>query len=107
MWFYQVMYAYSQQHLNHLASLAKLLSVRLRFQWLWVRVPLQSFMFLLTMYLLKNDLNTVKVIFYYVIGCSMVVYNFILLKSSIEIFYNIPQYSQLEKIIGDRVNFSL
>ena len=28
--------------LNHLASLAKWLSVRLRIKWLWVRVPLQS-----------------------------------------------------------------
>ena len=28
--------------LNHLASLAKWLSVRLRMKWLWVRVPLQS-----------------------------------------------------------------
>ena len=41
---------YSQMHrtdkvlttqLNHLASLAKWLSVRLRTKWLWVRVPLQ------------------------------------------------------------------
>ena len=30
--------------LNHLASLAKWLGVRLRTKWLWVRVPLQSFM---------------------------------------------------------------
>ena len=29
--------------LNHLASWAKWLSVRLRTKWLWVRVPLQSF----------------------------------------------------------------
>ena len=28
--------------LNHLASLAKWLSVRLRIKWLWVRIPLQS-----------------------------------------------------------------
>ena len=28
--------------LNHLVSLAKCLSVRLRTNWLWVRVPLQS-----------------------------------------------------------------
>ena len=28
--------------LNHLASLAKWLSVRLRIKWLWVRMPLQS-----------------------------------------------------------------
>ena len=28
--------------LNHLVSLAKWLSVRLRTKWLWVRVPLQS-----------------------------------------------------------------
>ena len=28
--------------LNHLASLAKWLSVRLRTKWLWVRIPLQS-----------------------------------------------------------------
>ena len=27
---------------NHLASLAKWLSVRLRIKWMWVRVPLQS-----------------------------------------------------------------
>ena len=32
---------YSQQ-LNHLASLAKWLSVRLRTKWLWVRIPLLS-----------------------------------------------------------------
>ena len=28
--------------LNHLASLAKWLNVRLQTKWLWVRVPLQS-----------------------------------------------------------------
>ena len=33
---------YSQDSLNHLASLAKWLSVRLRTKWLWVRIPLQS-----------------------------------------------------------------
>ena len=35
----------------------------------------------------KNDLNTVKVIFFYVIGCLNVVYNFTLLTSSFKIFY--------------------
>ena len=33
---------YSQHSFNHLASLAKWLSVRLRIKRLWVRVPLQS-----------------------------------------------------------------
>ena len=35
----------------------------------------------------KNDLNTVKVIFCDLIGDSIGVYNFVLLKSSIKIFY--------------------
>ena len=33
---------YSQTQLNHLASLAKWLSVHLRTEWLWVRIPLLS-----------------------------------------------------------------
>ena len=33
---------YHHQQLNHLASLAKWLSVRLRTKWFWVRVQLQS-----------------------------------------------------------------
>ena len=44
-------------------------------------------LFLLKTYLKLNDLKTVKVIFCDAIGCSIGVYNFILLKSSIEIFY--------------------
>ena len=48
--------------------------------------------FLLKIYLQKNDLNAIKVIFHDVIGCSIGVSNFILLKSSIKIYYiaNIP-----------------
>ena len=34
------------QQLNHLSSLAKWLSVRLRTKWLWVRVLLQSHIFI-------------------------------------------------------------
>ena len=49
-------------------------------------------MFLLKIYFQKNDLNTKEVIFYYIIGCSIGVYNFMLSKSSIEKLYfsNIP-----------------
>ena len=41
--------------LNHLVSLAKWLSVRLRTKWLWVRVPLQSLKFV---YIVVFDVKT-------------------------------------------------
>ena len=44
-------------------------------------------LFLLKTYLKLNDLKTAKVVFYDVIGCSIWVYNFLFLKSSIKIFY--------------------
>ena len=46
-------------------------------------------MFPLKIYSQKNDLATFKIIFFDVIGCSIEVYNFILLSSSIEKF-NVP-----------------
>ena len=45
------------------------------------------FIFLLKISVKKNDQNTVKVIFNDVIGCSIGVYNFIILKSSLKTFY--------------------
>ena len=52
----------------------------------------------------KNDLNTVKVIFYDVIGDSIGVYNFILLKSSIKTFYipGEPSFNEIYPIINVR-----
>ena len=49
------------------------------------------------MYLQKNNLNIVKVIFRDVVGCSIRVYNFILPNSSIKIFFtlNIPNNGEL------------
>ena len=41
--------------LNHLANLAKWLSVRLRTKWWWVRVPLQSLVFSLFSLLTKGS----------------------------------------------------
>ena len=53
--------------------------------------------FIFKIYSQKNDLDTVKVIFCDIIGCSIRVYNFMLLKSSIKIFYihNIPNLREL------------
>ena len=48
-------------------------------------------------YFPKHNLNTFKVFFCGVIGCSIAIYNFILRKCSIEILYipNTPNYREL------------
>ena len=51
------------------------------------------FIFFKKIYLRKNDLDSIKVVVCDVIECSVGVYHFILLKSSISIFYILSESS--------------
>ena len=72
------------------------------------------FIFLLKVYLQKHDLNTVKVDYCDMIGCSIRVCNFIILKSSIKILYILlepsvcevsPTSNEISPILKARSNF--